>query len=85
MLESLFGFEDIFPNFIEVIISFTKNSIYLEITPNSSKLTRFFESYVVSRISEEIEIKEEEHIITKTISFSDMNEDLLIKLLSDEI
>ena len=48
-------------------------------------LTRFFESYVVSRTSEEIEIKEEEHIIAKTISFSDMNEDLLIKLLSDEI
>ena len=68
---------------LEAVLSF--RHIYLTFTnieENSFVLTRFFESYVVSRISEEIEIKEEEHIITKTISFSDMNEDLLIKLLS---
>ena len=71
---------------LEAVFSF--RHIYLTFTnieENRFVLTRFFESYVVSRTSEEIEIKEEEHIIAKTISFSDMNEDLLIKLLSDEI
>lgn len=52
---------------------------------NRFVLTEFFESYVVSRTSEEIEMKDEEHIIAKTIFFSDMNEDVLTKLLSDEI
>ncbi len=71
---------------LEAVLSF--RHIYLTFTnieENRFVLTSFFESYVVSRTSEEIEIKEEEHIIAKTISFSDMNEDLLIKLLSDEI
>ena len=71
---------------LEAVLSF--RHIYLtfsNIEENTFVLTKFFESYVVSRTSEEIEIKEREHIITKTISFSDMNEDLLNKLLLDEI
>lgn len=71
---------------LEAVLSF--RHIYLtfsNIEENRFVLTKFFESYVVSRTAEEIEIKEKEHIITKTISFSDMNEDLLTKLLSDEI
>ena len=71
---------------LEAVLSF--RHIYLtfsNIEENSFVLTKFFESYVVSRTSEEIEIKEKERIITKTISFSDMNEDLLNKLLSEEI
>ena len=71
---------------LEAVLSF--RHIYLTFTnikENRFVLTKFFESYVVSRTSEEIEIKEEEHIISKTIYFSDMNEDLLTELLSDEI
>lgn len=71
---------------LEAVLSF--RHIYLtfsNIEENSFVLTKFFESYIVSRVSEEIEMKDEDHIITKAISFSDMNEDLLIKLLSDEI
>lgn len=71
---------------LEAVLSF--RHIYLtfsNIEENSFVLTKFFESYVVSRTSEEIEMKERDHIITKTISFSDMDEDLLTKLLSDEI
>lgn len=69
---------------LEAVLSF--RHIYLTFTnmgENRFVLTKFFD--VVSRTSEEIEIKDKDHIITKTISFSDMNEDLLTKLLSDEI
>ncbi len=71
---------------LEAVLSF--RHIYLtfsNIEENSFMLTKFFESYVVSRVAEEIEMKDKDHIITKTISFGDMNEDVLIKLLSDEI
>lgn len=71
---------------LEAVLSF--RHIYLTFTnmgENRFVLTEFFESYVVSRTSEEIEMKDEEHIIAKTIFFSDMNEDVLTKLLSDEI